>query len=490
MKQNNTPKEEDKPFWKKFTSDIFINTINDITNNLMIKDENTSLHNDKDKNTLYLLEFTGFSRYIIDYKKLEPELKKELEDFGKKSLYKILCKNIERMSNFNVDNEIMIILIINFCAQFGFNNELKEYYINLIESYPFKNHLLKKKNLSLKDKDNKSLICILSNVFIFLPINDRIKIIMLSKKLYSNGLKNSIFSILLRKKNLSLENRIVIWENILKIKKLQKEYNYAEIKENTKKRIASGELKKGTRPFKNNETIDKDVNRTIFLSNNSQNQEKLKNLLRCLNLLIPSIGYYQGMSYIAAFLLQVLNNDEERTFYFMLSIETETKYKELFKDNLKLLSTNFEIFEKFLEIGLPEVYNHLLNYRIKATYYSPSWFLTIFWCVSSIFEIENIPKFSIMVFEKFILEGWGAIFNGGFTSIQHYYRELLNVHEDMIMNYLITNFSNKEIFRNKDFDTVENNYIKNCGFINEDMVATLKKVCEYEEKNKNEEQGF
>ena len=95
-----------------------------------------------------------------------------------------------------------------------------------------------------------------------------------------------------------------------------------------------------------------------------------------------------------------------------------------------------------------------------------------------------------MVFEKFILEGWGAIFNGGFTSIQYYYRELLDVHEDMIMNYLITNFCNKEIFRNKDFDTVEKNYIKNCGFINEDMVVTLKKVCDYEDKNSNEEQGF
>jgi hypothetical protein len=194
------------------------------------------------------------------------------------------------------------------------------------------------------------------------------------------------------------------------------------------------------------------------------------------------------MSYIGAFLLQVLNYDEEKTFYFMLSIETETKYKELFKDDLKLLSINFKILEKVLDIGLPEVEKHLKHNRIMATYYSPSWFLTIFCCFSSFFEIINLPQFTVMVFEKFILEGWNAIFNGGYTAIQYYYRELLDVHEDSIMNYLITDFCDKEIFKNNDFDNIEYNYAKNGEFINEDLFALLQKICIYEEQNKNDEE--
>ena len=55
----------------------------------------------------------------------------------------------------------------------------------------------------------------------------------------------------------------------------------------------------------------------------------------------------------------------------MLSLETETKYKELFMYNLKLLNTNFKVLEKIFEIGLPEVYYHLLKNRIMANYYSP-----------------------------------------------------------------------------------------------------------------------
>ena len=78
----------------------------------------------------------------------------------------------------------------------------------------------------------------------------------------------------------------------------------------------------------------------------------------------------------------------------MLSLETETKYKELFKDNLYLLNINFKILEKTFEIHLPEVYHHLVNYRIMANYYSPSWFLTIFACFTPIFEIKNMPKFT------------------------------------------------------------------------------------------------
>jgi hypothetical protein len=96
-------------------------------------------------------------------------------------------------------------------------------------------------------------------------------------------LKNNIFQIILRKKDLSLKNRILIWENILKIDKFQKEYNYETIRNDIKARIDNGELIKGTRLFKNNETIDKDVNRTIFLNDTHENQQKLRSLLKCLN---------------------------------------------------------------------------------------------------------------------------------------------------------------------------------------------------------------
>jgi hypothetical protein len=302
-----------------------------------------------------------------------------------------------------------------------------------------------------------------------------------------NILKKAIFNKILRQKNLDLFKRLKIWENILNISKLKKEYNYSEIKDSTLKKISSKEFKKDTRLFNNNETINKDVNRTVFLENKIENQNKLKNILCCLNLLITSIGYYQGISYIAAFLLQILDFDEEKTFYYMLALETQTDYKNLFINNLELLNNNFRIFEKILEIGLPDIYLHLNKYKVLSDYFTPSWFLTIFACVSPIFDKENIPKFCILVFEKFILDGWNSVFIAGFTSLKLLSKEFLKTNEFNIYNYITTDFSKKDIFKNANFLAVENEFVKNSEFIDNNLILLVNKICNYEKKYNSEE---
>ena len=396
------------------------------------------------------------------------------------------------MSNFGFNIDNMKILLINFCAQFSFSNELKEYFIILIDIYQFKNHKYLKQNLFLKNKSNqfndKSIICIISNTFIFLPVKERIKLFILNKKLNANNeLKKQIFTKILRQTNLSLNNRLIIWENILNISKLRIKYNYSEIKESTFKKLSSGEIQKGTRLYNNNETITKDVNRTVFLIDKTENQKKLANILRCLNLLITSIGYYQGISYIAGFILQLLNFDEEKTFFYMLALETQTNYKLLFFNNLEMLNNNFIIFDKLLEIGLPEVYLHLNKLRINSNQYSPSWFLTVFICISPIFAENNYSKFCLLVFEKFILDGWDAVFNAGFTALKFCCKEIVKIKEDIIYNYLTNDFSTKDIFKNSNFDSSEIEFINNSEFINDRLILLLNKVCNYEKEFKDEE---
>ena len=483
-----TERGQKKISWKNIFSNIFNDesSSNDEDEEIKLKKE--------EKNEANIIEIMGYSKYIIDFKKLNNKLKKELDVYANKTLEEILSKNIVNMSKlgFNFDN--MKILILNFCAQFGFSNELKEYYINLIDCYQYKNHIHIKQNLILKNNNNNfsfndsALACIISNAFLFMPIKERYKLIKLNKKIYiSNNIKHEIFKKILRKKNLDLDKRLLIWEDILEIKKLEKKYNYEEIKKDTFKKIENGELIKGTRIFNNNETIDKDVNRTIFLENKIENQKKLSDILKSLNIFIPSLGYYQGISYIAAFLLQILNFNEEKTFFYMLSLETKTEYKELFKDNLKMMNENFRIFEKILEIGAPDVHLHLKKFGIMADYYTPSWFLTIFSCVSPIFDVKNLSKFCILVFEKFIFDGWDAVFNAGFTCLKHYSKEILKTREENILNYLTTEFINKDIFKNIDYDNAEKNYINNSGFINSDLISMINKICKYEQKNYEEE---
>ena len=484
--QENAKQKEKKSFWQEFFSNPFGN------DNNSKEEEDTIPLKKSENNFLSILELMSYTKYIKNYRKLNNELKKELDDFSKKTLEKILYKYIKNMSYFGFNFDEMKILTLNFSAQFRFDNELKENFINLIDCYKYKNYNQNRINLNLKNKDNiindDSLICLLSNIFIFLPINDRIKLFILNKKLNSkNILKNAIFNKLLRQKDLSLNKRLIIWEDILNISKLKKQYNYSEIKESTLKKISLGELKKDTRLFNNNETIKKDVNRTVFLVDKIDNQNKLKNILSCLNLLITSVGYYQGISYIAAFLLQILDFDEEKTFFYMLALETQTDYKNLFLNNLELFNNNFKIFEKILEIGLPDIYLHFNKYKVISDYYTPSWFLTIFACISPIFEKNNIPKFCILVFEKFILDGWNAVFTAGFTSLKLLTRELLKTNEFNIYNYITTEFPKKDIFKNVNFLEVEKDFIKNSDFIDNNFIAIVNKICNYEKQYNSEE---
>ena len=476
-------------FWQDFFGSAFKDNpiVQDEEENIYLKD------NENEKNSLFILELMGYTRHIKDYYKLNNTLKNELDLFSQKSLENIIYRYIKNMSYYGFNFDEMKILVIDFSAQFNFSNELKEYFINIIDCYQYKNNNILKLNLSLKIQRNKiddnSLICVLSNIFIFLPVKERNKLLILNKKINSNkNLKRTIFYILLRQKNLSLKNRLIIWEEILNIQKYKMQYNYSEIKESTLKKIKSGELKKDTKLFNNNQTIYKDVSRTVFLVNKEQNQKKLSNILSCLNILIPSIGYYQGISYITAFIFQLLDFDEEKTFYYMLSLETQTVYKSLFLNNLELLNNNFRIFDKILEIGLPDVYFHLNKYQVKTDYFIPSWFLTIFSFVSPIFDKENIPKFCILVFEKFILDGWDSVFNAGFTALKLLNRELLKTNEFNIYNFITTDFPNKDIFKNSNFYIAEKDFIKNSGFIDNILISTINKICHYEKQFKPEDE--
>ena len=476
-------------FWQDFFGSAFKDNpiVQDEEENIYLKD------NENEKNSLFILELMGYTRHIKDYYKLNNTLKNELDLFSQKSLENIIYRYIKNMSYYGFNFDEMKILVIDFSAQFNFSNELKEYFINIIDCYQYKNNNILKLNLSLKIQKNKmddnSLICVLSNIFIFLPVKERIKLLILNKKINSNkNLKRTIFYILLRQKNLSLKNRLIIWEEILNIQKYKMQYNYSEIKESTLKKIKSGELKKDTKLFTNNQTIYKDVSRTVFLVNKEQNQKKLSNILSCLNILIPSIGYYQGISYITAFIFQILDFDEEKTFYYMLSLETQTVYKNLFLNNLESLNNNFRIFDKILEIGLPDVYFHLNKYQVKTDYFIPSWFLTIFSFVSPIFDKENIPKFCILVFEKFILDGWDSVFNAGFTALKLLNRELLKTNEFNIYNFITTDFPNKDIFKNSNFYFAEKDFIKNSGFIDNILISTINKICHYEKLFKPEDE--
>jgi hypothetical protein len=105
---------------------------------------------------------------------------------------------------------------------------------------------------------------------------------------------------------------------------------------------------------------------------------------------------------MAAFLLQLTDNEEE-AFYIFISLISNTEYGSLYKDHLFRLKQFFYVLERLVALYMPELSMHLKHSGVSATYFSSPWFITLFSsCYQYISESVN-PKILIRVWDDFIL---------------------------------------------------------------------------------------
>ena len=102
---------------------------------------------------------------------------------------------------------------------------------------------------------------------------------------------------------------------LLKVKELKEEYNYKESKQKILELIEKKEV--DPKVLNQIEMIQLDVNRTFFLNKEEAKnyQQRVEYILAALIYILKDMGYFQGMNYIASFLLQILDYDEEKAFY-------------------------------------------------------------------------------------------------------------------------------------------------------------------------------
>ena len=481
-----------KSFWSKLMMEFFIN---DLNNQVIIitksqKNVKDNSKNDKNKESnIYLLEYIKISDKITKYKKLNSEQKVKLDQFARRNIVNVLTKVIEGMCSFYVKKNIIIDVINDFGKIFGFNQEDNNYYYLLSEAYLNRNYIYNLKKLSLKEKDEEKIskICIISNAAKFLP-KDNFMNLLLLEKCMTEPIKKNIFKNYLSRE-ISIDERTRIWGLILRVTDIQKEYNYQEILSGILKSIENKEIKKDSDDAKNIEMITLDVDRTFFKdrSKAKAQQKILKNILITLVHLFKKVGYFQGMNYIAAFFYQIFDFNEEKTFYYMLALQNNTNFKDIFVNELSLLQSFFEVFKKILKVYIPEMYQHQKNNEISENYYMPPWFLTLFTFTATIFDKKDAPKLIFLIIEDFFLNGWSALFNAGYTVIKYHKNEIIKLKMDKLLNYMVNNFG-KEDAKNENYENIKKEYIKNSYQINEELISKLLKIASYEkEKNITDE---
>ena len=160
-----------------------------------------------------------------------------------------------------------------------------------------------------------------------------------------------------------------------------------------------------------------------------------------------------------------------------------TKFKNIFVNNLSLLRSFFEVFKKIIKIYIPEIYQHLKNNEVNENYYMPPWFLTLFMFSATIFDKDDAPKFIFLICEDFFLNGWSAIFNAGYTVIKYHKSELIKLKTERLLHYMVNNFA-KDDAKNENFENIKKEYIKNSYKITEELISKLLKIVKYEETKK------
>jgi hypothetical protein len=305
---------------------------------------------------------------VLGIKKLNKKQKSQLEEYGRKIILKILSKSISNMCYFLVPEKCIMEIINEYNLKFNLGIEAY-YYLNNLLGIKFKKQHLKAKNYQ-EEKDKygynlTSIELIILNAAKFLPKQKYIDIFKLNRNI-NLKIRANLLRYQLTKQDITIEERIKILEIFLKVKEIKKNYNYSEIKKNYLENIENKEEKYGINPtkIKNLSVIDIDLVRTPLFRTDDKQRKIASIILKMIITLKDSIDYYQGMNFILLFLYQILDYNEENTFYFFLALTKNTKYAELYKNDLSELVLYYKVFDKILEINLPEIYYTVLDKQI------------------------------------------------------------------------------------------------------------------------------
>ena len=479
---------KDINFWKKLLNYKINKMISLYTNKAL--DEETQ--NAQKQNT-NIQKVTDTVKYIIDLgtgaRNLRNVREKKEKEIQNKELLKIIRDFEIHFNNFNLDMVYINDIIMEVSNIYQLENEQISFLICLINSNmytikTYENNTNKKhKNDYYKSNNNntskkyfftnkiintnniklKQLLLCLNCCYMFLEPKDYINIQGLNKFYYLNCQKiiyKQIFTKNEEHRNRSnkyklfanldlsdINKHIGMWFYYLKYD--TNKFKYKDILNTIKEEENNTNNNEKYNIIKNlKDVIVLDVNRTYFSESQDEKRETIKNILFCLLYTYPNIGYCQGMNFICQFLLEV-TKEEEKAFNIFSAILNKTKYGDLIKDDFYLMKKYFYVFERLINIYLPELSTLLKQNNVLPSYYISPWFITLF----THSFIGNQTKLMLHIFDLFILDGWNCIIKIGLMLLKYYQKGLFEMNFEELLNFLINDLKEKyDFFNNNNYE--------------------------------------
>ena len=158
--------------------------------------------------------------------------------------------------------------------------------------------------------------------------------------------------------------------------------------------------------------IKKDVQRPLT-SIGASNKQALSNILRIYALFNPSVGYCQGMSFIAEFFLVHLKS-EPLAFAFFSAVIERYGMSSLFTDGLPLLRRFLYQMDRLVYFQDKNLMIAFLNEGITSAHFSSPWFMSLFTFMLKEDDSEALLPF----WDTFLLYGWKAVFRAGIYCVK------------------------------------------------------------------------
>lgn len=351
-------------------------------------------------------------------------------------------------------------LLNSFKEKYNLDETTIKFFKNILKS----NNIYKKeKEINIKDKKNKkekslfnfksnkhfrnitdkSLISVLFS-FKYLDKSDYLSILCTNKE-YNQAILGIMYKHILLKniQNIDIKKHLEIWKILLNYKVIKKEYDYNKIKESNKN---------PNKKIINSDIIDLDIKRTFFSNNKEEKMEKIRNILRAISSELPELNYYQGMNQISAFLLNICDNNEEEAFYLYMSFLKSTQYITLYKNDLEKINVLFYLFDRLLNLYLPEIYTYFKASSINSGYFVSPWLITLFTNAFNDIENSNNAKSIMIIWDLFIFTGWKSIVKIGIILLKKKERYIMKNFPECLLPLLTGDILKSEILDKQHFE--------------------------------------
>ena len=467
----------DSKFWEELIVQK-INIVAEIRTKIEIEKRVKEKNEAKAKKRSKIMGMFGFSN----------EKNKENEIFENEILFKQIYEEklplysveviedyINHFSNFNFEQKKASQLILEMAEKYKFDDSFVTYFMAKLNSNMWlnKEDILKNKNNyeeELKQLDYDQLYFNSSNngstikykrvldpklrgliySLRYIEIKDFPNVLSINKNYYKTLVKIIYKNILIKYHDMDIQNHIKIWKILLNYSEIKKLYDYKQIKKelNIDDKNINGNLEE----IRNSkDIIDLDIIRTNFDTNKEINQLKISYILKALRYTKNNLKYCQGMNYIAAFLLNVMN-DEEEAFYLFLSIFSNTDYGKLFVKDLEKLKKFFYVFGRLLNVLLPELDFYLKDNKIDVSYFVSPWFITLFTNTFPNIKDKNNPKILIRIFDLFFFSGWKSIIKIGISLLKNYESTIMTLTFEELLHFLINNILKSDFFQKENYE--------------------------------------